>query len=305
MQHQIAAPVDTRQTVEDAFQRILRATLASVKEWEPTAIAGEDPEGVHQVRVGLRRMRSALGVFRPAIPPEATRPLAKDMRWAAKTLDHARDLDVYIEENLGSGKKKGKTGMRKLAIKEREVAYGSVRGLLRGKRFTKFTHEFSQWLDARAWRSVVSEPHRARLQQEIRPFASWVLEQHRTQVLQYGKDVSRLDSEQLHKLRIDCKKLRYATEFFSPLYGKQIDGFNNDLKALQELLGTLHDTVVMTGLQRELLRGHRDAKLQRQCDRLKKRRWKQAEEVRRELLHRWQAFSEADRPWVTDSPVLH
>ena len=75
MQHQIAASLDAHQTVEDAFQCILRAALASVKQWEHTAIAGEDPEGVHQVRVSLRRMRSALGVFRPAIPPEATRPL--------------------------------------------------------------------------------------------------------------------------------------------------------------------------------------------------------------------------------------
>jgi CHAD domain-containing protein len=75
--HQIPASVETRQTVEDAFQRILRATRASVKEWEPTAIAGEDPEGVHQVRVGLRRMRSALGVFRPTIPPRSDAPAGK------------------------------------------------------------------------------------------------------------------------------------------------------------------------------------------------------------------------------------
>jgi len=305
MRRQTAASVDTRQTVEDAFQHILRANLASVKQWEPTAIVGEDPEGVHQVRVSLRRMRSALGVFRPAIPPEATRPLAKDMRWAAKKLDHARDLDVYIEENLGSDKQKRKAGMRKLALKEREVAYQRVKGLLQGKRFSKFTLEFSQWLDARAWRSALSDPHRKRLQQEISPFASWVLEQYRTQVLQYGKDISGLDSEQLHKLRIDCKKLRYATEFFTPLYGKRVDSFNKELKALQELLGALHDTAVMTGLQHELLRGHKNAKLRRLCDRLQKQRWKEAEETKRELLHRWQAFSEAERPWVTDNPVLH
>jgi len=99
-------------TVEEAFSRILLGNLAGVEEWAPVALAGEDIEGVHQMRVCLRRMRSALTVFRIAIPKAATKSFAKDMRWASKALDRARDLDVYITENLAS---KGERATKKTA----------------------------------------------------------------------------------------------------------------------------------------------------------------------------------------------
>lgn len=76
------------------------------------------------MRVALRRMRSALTVFRPAIPRKVTAPLAHEMRWAALQLDHARDLDVYIEDNL-SGKKlrPSERKMRKIVLRRRKVVY--------------------------------------------------------------------------------------------------------------------------------------------------------------------------------------
>ncbi|MEN8108169.1 MAG: CHAD domain-containing protein [Pseudomonadota bacterium] len=68
-------------------------SLASVKEWEPVALAGEDIEGVHQMCVGLRRMRSVLTVFRLAISRKLTRPLAREMRWAARALDQSQSTE--------------------------------------------------------------------------------------------------------------------------------------------------------------------------------------------------------------------
>ncbi len=97
-----AAGVDKRQTVEDAFRHILLANLSAVHEWEPVAVKGGDVEGVHQMRVRFRRMRSALSAFRPAVPRKVTAPFAQDMRQAGKTLDDARDLNVYIADNFSS-----------------------------------------------------------------------------------------------------------------------------------------------------------------------------------------------------------
>ena len=65
--------VDKEQTVEEAFRHILVTNLNAVHEWEPVAVKGEDIEGVHQMRVGLRRMRSALSVFRLAVPRSVAR----------------------------------------------------------------------------------------------------------------------------------------------------------------------------------------------------------------------------------------
>ena len=78
-----AAGVDKRQSVEDAFRQILLANLSAVREWEPVAVKGKDIEGVHQMRVGFRRMRSALNVFRPVLPrypgPRVSAQLHKSM----------------------------------------------------------------------------------------------------------------------------------------------------------------------------------------------------------------------------------
>jgi len=131
----------------------------------------------------------------------------------------------------------------------------------------------------------------------VTPFAEQGLTQHRARVLEDGKDIDKLDAEALHQLRIDCKKLRYATEFFSPLYGKPMVEFAEHLKGLQALLGTLHDTAVMTGLQKDLLGGKKRGKAARFAGKLQKQRGKQARELRRVLEQRWGDFAHAQRPW--------
>lgn len=299
MPRQNAISVNPQQTVEDAFEHILRKTLTVVEEWEPVALAGEDVEGVHEVRVGLRRMRSALTLFDSAIPRRVTRPLAKEMRWAAKALDRARDLDVYIAENLPSAGRKAETKMRDIAMKHREEAYSRVRRLVQGKRYEGFKDELTHWLDTRGWRAELSAQERKGLQRKVTPFASQVLEQHRAQVLEHGKEIDKLDSEALHQLRIVCKKLRYATEFFAPLYAQRMTGFTKHLKALQDLLGTLHDTAVMTGLQQDLLKGAGSSKLKRLAGRLEHQRGKETKEILKTLVERWTVFSQAERPWIT------
>jgi CHAD domain-containing protein len=286
------------QTVEEAFKHILEANLASVKVWEPIALAGEDIEGVHQMRVGLRRMRSALNLFQPAIPRKLSRPLSKEMRWAARALDRARDLDVYITENFPGKGNKHQQKMQRIARRHRDEAYSRVRNIVQSKRYQSFNSEFNHWLDTKAWREQLSEDKQKVLLSEITPFACRVLEEHQGDVLGAGKEIEKLDSEALHRLRIECKKLRYAAEFFAPLYGERMKDFTGHLKALQDLLGTLHDTAILSGLQNELLIGTHNSKLKRIAGKLKDKRYKESKEVKRNLVERWQAFSEAEHPWV-------
>jgi len=85
---------------------------------------------------------------------------------------------------------------------------------------------------------------------EFTYFANLVLDDHHCKVLGTGKDIRRMDDEGLHRLRIECKKLRYATEFFMPLYGTKMATFSKKLKQLQDVLGILHDCYVMGGLQK-------------------------------------------------------
>jgi CHAD domain-containing protein len=297
MAYQLGNSVTPSQTVEEAFEFILEANLALVKEWEPVALAGEDIEGVHQMRVGLRRMRSELSVFRSAIPRKLTRPLAKEMRWAARALDRARDLDVYIAENFPGKGSKSQQKMQSIAREHRELAYGRVRGIVQSNRYLTFSREINDWVDTKAWRGQLSEEQRRVLRHKITPFACQVLEEHQADVLEAGKEIEKIDSEALHRLRIECKKLRYATEFFAPLYGGRMEQYTRLLKALQDLLGTLHDTAVLSGLQKDLLKDTRSSKLTRLAGKLENKRQKESEEIKKDLMARWQAFSAAAHPW--------
>ena len=297
MKRQLTMSVHPKQTVEAAFEHILRTNLASIERWEPVAVAGKDIEGVHEIRVGLRRMRSALTLFRSAIPPRVTKPLAKDLRWAAKALDRARDLDVYIAKNLSAKRKKPHAKMRALAKKQREEAYNRVRLVIKGKRYQSVKMQLADWLDANRWNRALSKQERKVVERKVTPFASDVLESHRIKVLQNGKHIQRLDSEALHDLRIECKKLRYATEFFRPLYGARMKPFTKHLKELQEMLGMLHDIAVMTGLQQDLLKDCENSKLRRVAVKLETRGQREAETISDNLMQRWQMFSQAERPW--------
>jgi len=285
-------------TVEEAFSRILQGNLSGVREWTPVALAGEDIEGVHQMRVCLRRMRSALTVFRAAIPKKATKSFAKDMRWASKALDRARDLDVYITENLASKGKGRQRSLRKIAERHRQEAYGKVGSFIKGQRYLDLCKKLSEWTEAKAWREQLSTGQKDKLQENITPFSTRVLENHRSTILAYGKEIEHLDSDTLHRLRIECKKLRYATEFFAPLYGDQMKAFTGHLKNLQDVLGTLHDTAVMKGLQDDLLKNKKDKKLASFTHRLEQQRQKEAQKLLKKLSNRWWTFVQAKRPWV-------
>jgi CHAD domain-containing protein len=304
MEQQKAKPVNAKQTVEAAFHHILLNNLSAVHEWEPVAVKGKDIEGVHQMRVGLRRMRSALTVFRPALPRKVTTPLAREMRWAGKTLDHARDLDVYIADNLCSKGGKAHKRMRKIAVRHRKSVYGELRRFVGGKRYARFNTELSRWLDHRTWRKQLSRKQKKYLDCNVTAFAAHVLEQQRAKILKNVKNIKGLDTDALHRLRIDCKKLRYATEFFSPLYDKLIVKFTEHLKGLQDVLGTLHDVVIMTGLQKGLLKGEKSGKAAQFARKLGDKRAKQSKELTKGLKQRWDNFAQAKPPWKAASALI-
>lgn len=293
--------IQTKQSVEGVFEYIIRTDLDYINKWAPAAFSGKDTEGVHQMRVGLRRMRSALNLFTPAIPRKNTKELAREMRWAARQLDRARDLDVYIADNLSSKKAKKdkqKKLLRKVALKHRQKEYKKVRSFLRGQRFRVFNDKLIRWLNKKGWRQDLSKAEKNDLSREITYFANLVLDDHRCKVLGTGRDIRRMDDEDLHRLRIECKKLRYATEFFAPLYGTKMATFSKKLKQLQDVLGVLHDCYVMGGLQRSLLKGKRSRKLVSVADNLMNQRDKSALDLRVVLIGTWENFRTARLPWL-------
>ena len=252
------APVTAEQTCSEAFETILRHNFTYLVEWEGAARSWEDIEGVHQFRVTIRRMRSALTLFQNAIPKAVLDPVGEEMRWVAGELGLARDLDVFISEGLaavaGRVPLSGEDKLQALAEQRRIRAYeDQVRPMLDSDRYKRFKTSFADWLDKQAWKHADLTKKQAKRQaSSIVPFSRKLMDKQERRVLTAGSNVDRDDAAAMHQLRIECKKLRYAVEFFSPLF-HEMDIFVSHMKGLQDLLGTMNDVAVTKHLLDDLL----------------------------------------------------
>lgn len=298
--------VELPPTTEESFARILEKNLDYVEQWEEASHKGEDIEGVHQMRVGLRRLRSALTVFRRAIPREISATVGEEMRWAANGLGPARDLDVFLSEGLAVVRDKlpemeaGAAKLEAIARDQRETAYGAVREMIDSERYKAFKANTRTWIAQRGWRTEALPPQSMKiLEGPIPRYAARVLSKQVNRTLADGLHIGQMTAVELHQLRIDCKKVRYATEFFTPLFHlKAMTEFTARLKDLQGLLGTLNDVTVTHGLMNKLLAGVTDPETVQFSGVLIGWRVRQYEEIRGQLGSRWQAFAQSVHPWV-------
>ncbi len=304
-----SAPVHHNQTVSEAFATILKHNLDSLSHWEEPARSWDDIEGVHQARVSLRRMRSALALFRSAAPRNLTADWSEEMRWAANQLGLARDLDVFITEGLDAVAGKlplpGEAKLAGIAQRHREAAYEQVRAMLDNERYSRCKENFRQWLEGEAWRQEDLKPKNLkRLDAPILLFSRKVLDRHERLVLEAGTHVNPNDPQEMHQLRIECKKLRYAAEFFTPLFNGMED-FMSHMKGLQDLLGILNDVAVMRQLFQRLLEGESDPEVLQFAGGLVGWRICQYEHIKDTLDARWDEFVHAKHPWWKKSAAKH
>src|SRR5687768_14557855 len=109
--------LDASMTVSDAFAAIAWSTLVHLQANEEGTLAGEDPEFLHQMRVALRRLRSAISAFSGVLPPKAREPVSKELKWVGRALGPARDWDVFVIETLPPlmDAYKGRAGLKMVA----------------------------------------------------------------------------------------------------------------------------------------------------------------------------------------------
>ncbi len=301
------APVRPDQNVSQAFAAILRHNFEYLSQWEAAARSWEDIEGVHQVRVSFRRMRSALVAFRPAIPKKYTASWADDTRWLAGQLGLARDLDVFIDEGLeavqGRLPLEGEDKLTRIAQEHRAMAYETVRAMLDSERYSHFKAAFPEWVATEGWiADEMSPKHRKRVASNVVPFAQTLLDKLERQVLLTGSHVNRDSAEEMHQLRIQCKKLRYAAEFFSPLFSGMTE-FIGHMKGLQDLLGVMNDVSVMRHLLDELLAEEKDVGVLEYAGGLVGWRSRQYFEIKGSFDERWEEFVHAKHPWWMKSAL--
>ena len=210
------------------------------------AVAGV--EAVHQIRVAVRRARSAMALFRPVLDTPDLASAAGGLKRMSQILGPARDWDVFMTETLPAVRaavpdQASLTGLEQGGAQKREAARAVLTAYLDSPAYRVLCLELTCLAGAEPPGNAVP----------LTAFAASVLRARWKKLLRTGKSLEGLDDSALHALRLKAKRSRYATEFLAPLFAaKPAARFIRRLSALQENLGVFNDASVARTLVGEL-----------------------------------------------------
>ncbi|MBP7684154.1 MAG: CHAD domain-containing protein [Deltaproteobacteria bacterium] len=243
-------------SVEDGFRLIVGNCLKQVQDNQRGVAQGADPECIHQMRVGTRRLRSALRLFERWIPfPPA---LQEELTWLGEQLGAARDADVLADTTLpmlieGCPQEPDLVPLRQVALsmagEKRQQAAEAVTSV----RYSRLMLALDSWLQGSRFCESLDETARAALQKPLEKRARKTLRRRHEKLLERGKRLARGTPEERHRVRIAAKNTRYAAEFFLPLQpSEQMERYIECLEALQDVLGGMNDAAVADRLLHDI-----------------------------------------------------
>ena len=236
-------------TMHEALRVFVRGGLDQLGANAGRAMRSRNVEFLHQARVALRRMRSALKLLQPAA--EAVVVLQAELGWLAGELGPARNWDVLIEETLppifreyakGEGAADAETTrLLNAARRRRAQARAIAKAAIASKRYAALARSLQGWLAAR---NPPTAPQAALTQ-----LAARKLRKRHKRLLREAEGLLQQTPEQRHGVRLDTKRLRYAVEFFGSLFARRaVKEYLRELEQLQDALGELNDAVVAARL---------------------------------------------------------
>jgi triphosphatase len=248
--------------VEEAFRYIGLNCLHHLTANEEAVLHG-DSKGVHQMRVGLRRLRAAISVFRDVAQDSRSEIIKAELKWLTEQLGPARDFDVLVRESVEPLAEDRQGASEIQVLKQdlearRDAGYARAKMALQSERYRKLTLETALWLAGGEWSLKQTPLSEARRQRPAAAFAAEILTARTGKIVKKLRHLEKLDVYQRHRLRIAVKKLRYAVEFFESLFsGATAEArrkrLNKTLKELQEALGKLNDIGVQHKLAAEIM----------------------------------------------------
>jgi CHAD domain-containing protein len=258
-------------TVPEALAHILGHLTDVILAHAPQAARPGDgrPEAVHQMRVAVRRARSAIAIFRPALAPGALDSINDGLRALGRRLGPTRDWDVFAGETIPAiqhalpGDERLATLTTAVARRQR-AHQKELADYLAGAEFRLLGINLAWFAAARGWhappRDVAGDgtgdgtgDAAEAAPKDLVTFADSVLQQRWKKLLSAGRRIETLDVAALHALRLRAKRARYAAEMFAALHdAKAAQRFIDRLSVLQQRLGVLNDGAVASHLLLEL-----------------------------------------------------
>ena len=281
----VPVQLDVRSKSERGFDLVGKASAATEKAYEPELSAGtsagraftliaraclrqllanesaakkRNAEALHQMRIALRRLRAAISLFFAVVADPRVEAIKAELKWLGRELGLARDLDSFLVEALRPLRKQqanepGLISISRMFARERLKSYRRAQEAVDSARFRALILDTSEWIEAGPW-STSDDPltvaHRA---VPIETLAAEQLSRRRKKIRRRGTAIGELSPEQLHQVRLQIKKTRYATEFFASVYrgkkaAKRCDKFRSALKQLQNCLGGFNDIMTRKAL---------------------------------------------------------
>ena len=303
------APLSSAHTAKQAMVRIVAGCLNQAISNIRAAHDGRDIEGVHQLRVALRRGQAAVKLFRPLLAKDTAKAWSAIFRERRQILGHARDLDVLRSEILlpihNSRLIMDDHGASLVALSEllTEIRAG-IQSELAGRLYEPAFSQGLLTVAAGLNRLDLTDPDSAKVRQaQARPiqhFAARKLAKSHKQVLAAaGPRIGDLPIAQIHAVRLELKALRYGVDFFGGLFPrKAVKPFRKALKDLQELLGRINDAEVASMRINEAIDGQTDPCLPAAAHFIAG--WQAAELQARlpDLQERFDAFADQQPFWI-------
>jgi CHAD domain-containing protein len=243
-------------TMREAARKILMYHFGQMVEHERGTKVGRDIEELHDMRVAAMRMRSVVEVLEDYLNMKEMSSHYKNIKSIRRTLGTVRDLDVFLEKidhYLAAQPPERAPEMDPLTdsmLIERAKHRGTMLVYLDDSRYNKFKKNFADYLlSKKSWKMKAAKKNGEPIPARVVDILPVLLYSQLATVRAYGDvltDDTKIDPylEKYHQLRIDVKILRYTIEFFREVLGSETKSLIKDLKALQDNLGDMHDTVV-------------------------------------------------------------
>jgi CHAD domain-containing protein len=236
-------PLPKKPSAGDLVHHAIAASVVRILRHDPGVRVGDDPEDVHQARVGTRRLRSDLRTFASLLDDEWLASIRDELRWLARSLGAVRDADVLLDRlrrqsaTLPEPDTAGLAPVFRRLAKERDQARAEVLEALHSPRYVALV----EGLVAAARRPPCRKAAAAPAADVVPGLVARPLKKLRTAVKELPDGAA---PEKLHRIRILAKRARYATEAAEPVAGAEAEALAEALAAVQDVLGAYQDAIV-------------------------------------------------------------
>jgi CHAD domain-containing protein len=236
-------------TFTEAGRKVFLAQFATILWHEAGTRSGEDIESLHDMRVATRRMRAAFDVFSAEFRKKIIKSYLSELRHLGRLLGKVRDLDVFNEKathylnSLPDDSRNGLDPLLAMWHAQLSEARSELVTYFDSRAYQEFKVIFNYFVQTQGYASqkAIGDTPTPNKVYEVVPC---IIYTRLAKVRAYSPVINSASIPQLHALRIEFKKLRYAMEYFSEVLGSEARLVIDLVKKLQDHLGDLHDSDV-------------------------------------------------------------